>query len=106
MWTVSSEPLTLEEVYTFIVKKSSKDALEDVGILGGISHGVVLEVRLFNSLGSPTVGNTVLLRSSLSDGGVIERHPRRQQGNCTREVVASMARTGRRSSQYPRPAIN
>ena len=106
MWTESSEPLTLKELYTFIVEKSSKDALEDVGILGGISHGVVLEVYLFNSLGSPTIGNTVLLHSSLSDGGVIERNPRRQQRNFTRELVASMVRTGGRSSQYPRTSIN
>ena len=106
MWTESLEPLTLKEVYTFIVEKSSKEALEDVGILGGISHGVVLEARLFNCLGSPTIGNTVLLHSSLSDGGVIERYPRRQQGNFTRYVTATMARTGRRNSQYPRPSIN
>lgn len=46
MWIESLEPLTLKEVYTLIVEKSSKEALEDVGILGGISHGVVLEVCL------------------------------------------------------------
>lgn len=84
MWTESSEPLTLTEVYTLVVEKSSKDALEDVGIMGCISHGVVLEVRLFNCLGSPTIGITILFRSSLSDRRVIERHQRRQQGNFTR----------------------
>lgn len=47
MWTDSSEPLTLTEVYTLVAEKPSKDVLEDVGIMGGISHGVVLEVHLF-----------------------------------------------------------
>jgi ubiquitin-like-conjugating enzyme ATG10 len=39
-WSKTLEPLTLEEVYAFLVEKSSKDSLADVSILGGISHGV------------------------------------------------------------------
>lgn len=42
MWTASLEPLTLKEVYTFVVKKSFEEALREVGILGGISNGVIL----------------------------------------------------------------
>ena len=39
-WNETLDPLTLEEVYAFLVEKSSKGSLEDVSILGGISHGV------------------------------------------------------------------
>jgi hypothetical protein len=42
VWTDTVEPLSLKEVYEFIVETSSKDAVEDVGIMGGISHGVYL----------------------------------------------------------------
>jgi hypothetical protein len=40
MWSKTQEPFTLKEVYDFLVDKSSKGSLEDVGIMGGISHGV------------------------------------------------------------------
>jgi Autophagocytosis associated protein, active-site domain len=40
LWNDTLEPLALKEVYAFIVEKSSKDAVEDVGVMGGISHGV------------------------------------------------------------------
>jgi hypothetical protein len=40
MWEDTLEPLALNEVYTYLVEKSSEDALKDVGIVGGISHGV------------------------------------------------------------------
>jgi hypothetical protein len=40
MWEDTLEPLTMNEVYTYLVEKSSEDALKDVGIMGGISHGV------------------------------------------------------------------
>lgn len=39
-WSTTLEALTLKEVYSFLVQESSKDALEDVGVMGGISHGV------------------------------------------------------------------
>ena len=42
VWSDTVEPLTLKEVYAFIVQVSSKEALEDVGVMGGISHGVCL----------------------------------------------------------------
>jgi hypothetical protein len=40
MWEDTLEPLTINEVYTYLVKKSSEDVLKDVGVVGGISHGV------------------------------------------------------------------
>ena len=43
-WSTTLEPLTLKEVYTFLVQESFKDALEDVGVLGGISHGVIFQI--------------------------------------------------------------
>jgi hypothetical protein len=48
MWSKTQEPFTLKEVYDFLVDKSSKGSLEDVGILGGISHGVRLLNGTFN----------------------------------------------------------
>lgn len=41
MWAVTLEPLMLKEISEFLVEKSSESALADVGVLGGISHGVV-----------------------------------------------------------------
>ena len=40
IWEDSQEPLSLKEVYDFIVERNSSDVLQDVGVLGGISHGV------------------------------------------------------------------
>ena len=40
IWDDAQEPLSLEEVYTFVVETNSKEALRDIGVLGGISHGV------------------------------------------------------------------
>jgi hypothetical protein len=45
-WSETLEPLTLKEVYSFLVQESSKDVLEDVGVLGGISHGVLFRFLL------------------------------------------------------------
>jgi hypothetical protein len=42
MWATSLEPLTLKDVYAFVVKKPFEGALQEVGILGGISNGVIL----------------------------------------------------------------
>jgi hypothetical protein len=39
-WEDTLEPLTLKEIYTYVVEKSSQEAVRDVGIVGGISHGV------------------------------------------------------------------
>ena len=41
MWSDTLEPLALDEVYTFLVEQSCKGAVEDVGVLGAISHGVL-----------------------------------------------------------------
>jgi len=38
-WEDTLEPLSLKEIYTHVVEKSSQEAVKDVGILGGISHG-------------------------------------------------------------------
>jgi hypothetical protein len=57
VWDDSQEPLCLEEVYSSIVEKTSGEALRDIGILGGISHGVLLihdmflNARIIHSLG-------------------------------------------------------
>jgi Autophagocytosis associated protein, active-site domain len=40
IWDDSQETLSLKEVYDFVVEGDSNDALQDVGVLGGISHGV------------------------------------------------------------------
>jgi ubiquitin-like-conjugating enzyme ATG10 len=45
-WATTMEALTLQEVYTFLVETSSKGAIEDVGIMGGISHGVLYKLTL------------------------------------------------------------
>ena len=42
IWDDAQEPLSLKEVYAFVVESTSKDALQDIGVLGGISHGVHL----------------------------------------------------------------
>jgi len=41
IWDDTQEPLSLKEVYAFIVENNSKQALQDIGVLGGISHGVL-----------------------------------------------------------------
>ena len=46
MWVESLEPLTIQDVYTYIVEKPSKGVLEDVGVLGGISHGVPSKISI------------------------------------------------------------
>jgi hypothetical protein len=38
-WETTLEPLTLDEIYEFLVHDSS-DAMKEVSIMGGISHGV------------------------------------------------------------------
>jgi hypothetical protein len=39
-WEETLEPLTLNEIYKILVDKSSEEAIKDVSIMGGISHGV------------------------------------------------------------------
>lgn len=39
-WEETLEHLTLNEIYKFLVEDSSEEALKDVSIMGGISHGV------------------------------------------------------------------
>jgi len=39
LWNDIVEPLVLKDVYAFLVENSSKDAVENVGVMGGISHG-------------------------------------------------------------------
>jgi Autophagocytosis associated protein, active-site domain len=39
-WTKTMDPLSLKEIYSVLVESSTKAALEDVGVMGGISHGV------------------------------------------------------------------
>lgn len=38
-WVESSNRLSLEEVYRVIVEGSAKKVIEEVGVMGGISHG-------------------------------------------------------------------
>jgi ubiquitin-like-conjugating enzyme ATG10 len=40
LWNDIVEPLALKDVYAFLVENSSKDEVENVGVMGGISHGV------------------------------------------------------------------
>jgi len=67
-------PLTLKEVYTFIVDVSSKEAIEDVGVMGGLSHGVWASQIFRLTAGPPTPGNTILLHSPLSNSRPPHRH--------------------------------
>jgi len=39
LWEETLEPLTLTETYKFLVDDSSEEAIKDVSIIGGISHG-------------------------------------------------------------------
>ena len=39
-WETTLEPLTLDEIYEFLVDGLSEDAMKGVSIMGGISHGV------------------------------------------------------------------
>jgi len=39
-WMETLTPLTLNEIYEFIVEDSSRNVIDEVGIMGGISHGV------------------------------------------------------------------
>jgi hypothetical protein len=72
IWIVSQEPLSLKEVYDFLVEGDSTDALRELGVLGGISHGVYSSLMGFDGLGSSPPRDTILLYSSMSDGGFIE----------------------------------
>lgn len=40
IWDDSQQPLSLKEVYAFIVETTSSEAVQNIGVLGGISHGV------------------------------------------------------------------
>ena len=45
MWMDTLEPLTLKELYSILVEKTSQESLEDVGVLGGVSHGVIRQFQ-------------------------------------------------------------
>jgi Autophagocytosis associated protein, active-site domain len=77
IWAETLEPLTLQEIYRFLVEKSSEKVLEEVGVLGGISHGVHFSALVELTLGSSSNWYTVLLHTSLSHGRLIKRHQRR-----------------------------
>lgn len=72
IWDDSQEPLSLKEVYDFVVEGDSSDALQDVGVLGGISHGVYSSPIWSNGLGPYASRGTILLYTSMSDGRFIE----------------------------------
>ncbi len=40
LWEETLESLTLTEIYEFLVEDSSKEAMKDISLMGGISHGV------------------------------------------------------------------
>ena len=40
LWEETLESLTLTEIYKFLVEDSSKEAMKDISLMGGISHGV------------------------------------------------------------------
>jgi Autophagocytosis associated protein, active-site domain len=72
IWDDSQEPLSLKEVHDFVVEGDSRDALQDVGILGGISHGVYSSLIWFNAPGPSPPRDTILLYTSMSDGRFTE----------------------------------
>jgi hypothetical protein len=72
IWDDSQEPLSLKEVYDFVVEGDSSDVLQDVGVLGGISHGVYSSLVWFNRLGPSPPRDSLLLYTSMSDGRFIK----------------------------------
>jgi hypothetical protein len=40
LWEETLESLTLTEIYKFLVAASSEEAMKNVSLMGGISHGV------------------------------------------------------------------
>jgi Autophagocytosis associated protein, active-site domain len=40
MWDDTLEPLDLKEIYEYVVETLSRDSIKEVGVQGGISHGV------------------------------------------------------------------
>ena len=66
-WTEPSNPLSLREVYDFIVTNDSRNVLEEFGVMGGISHGVRIVQLPVLIVGPPFARSPLLLYPSLSD---------------------------------------
>jgi hypothetical protein len=68
VWNKTSIPLSLNETYESIVEHSSRNVIEEVGVMGGISHGVtIIRKSQMLTTGSSAARNTVLLHTSLSN---------------------------------------
>jgi len=71
----TADRLSLAEVYHFLVSGESKSVVEQVGVVGGISHGVCYLFRLeLTDPGPSDSRGSVLFRSSVSDRRVIARY--------------------------------